>query len=170
MVQMRRIRVAALGLVAAVALAAPAAYAGRQQTGTYTPPAEGRGHRGPGFAGGMGMRGAWSQLDLTDTQKAQLKQIRANHRDAIMQLSKQLGTMRQQLKEAENGATFDEDLATRQLSAMATIEAKLMGERFRERQESEAVLTADQKTKLQQIQEQMKANWASRRGQGALSK
>jgi Spy/CpxP family protein refolding chaperone len=115
----------------------------------------------------------WSQLDLTDAQKAQLKQIRGNHRDAIMQLSKQLGTMRQQLnaaEAAENG-TFNEDLATQQLTAMASIEAKLMGERFRERQESEAVLTADQKAKLQQIQEQMKANWASRRaGQAPVSK
>ena len=88
-----------------------------------------------------------------------------------MQLARQLGTMRQQLNEAENGAAFDEDLATKQLTAMASIEAKLMGERFKERQESEAVLTADQKAKLQQIQEQMKANWASRRaGQGAASK
>jgi protein CpxP len=112
----------------------------------------------------------WSQLDLTDAQKAQLKQIRASHHDAITQLSSQLGTMRQQLnaaEAAENG-TFNEDLATQQLTAMAGIEAKLMGERFRERQESQAVLTADQKTKLQQIQEQMKANWATRRsGQAA---
>src|SRR5262245_7722395 len=174
MTQMKRIRVAALGLAAAVALVAPAVYAG-QQTGTYTPPTEGRGHRGPGgpgFEGGMGMRGGpWSQLDLTDAQRAQLKQIRVNHRDAVMQLSTQLGTMRKQLNEAENGASFDEDLATRQLTAMASIEAKLMGERFRERQESEAILTTDQKAKLQQIQEQMKANWASRRaGQGAVSK
>jgi protein CpxP len=166
MMQMKRLWVAVLGLVAAVALAAPAVYAG-QQTGTYNPPQAGtRGHRGPGapgFEGPMGMRGAWSQLDLTDAQKAQLKQVRANHRDAIVQLSKQLATMRQQLNEAENGSTFDEDLATKQLSAMAGIEAKLMGERFRERQESEAVLTDAQKAQLQQLQEQMKANWASRR-------
>jgi len=119
----------------------------------------------------MAMRGGWSQLDLTDAQKAQLKQVRANHRDAIVQLSRQLGTMRKQLNEAENGAAFDEELATKQLTAMASIEAKLMGERFRERQESEAVLTAEQKTKLQQLQQEMKANWASRRaGQGASSK
>ena len=115
--------------------------------------------------------GPWSQLDLTDAQKAQLKQIRANHRDAIMQLSKQLGSMRQQLNQAENGTTFNEDLATTQLTAMASIEAKLMGERFRERQESEAILTQDQKAKLQQIHEQMKARWASRQaGQGSVSK
>jgi Spy/CpxP family protein refolding chaperone len=114
----------------------------------------------------------WSQLDLTDAQKAQLKQVRANHRDAIMQLSKQLGTMRQQLNTAEAAeSTFNEDLATQQLTAMASTEAKLMGERFRERQESEAILTADQKAKLQQLQEQMKANWATRRaGQPPVSK
>lgn len=168
MTHMKRIRVAALGLVAAVALVAPAAYA-QQQTAPDTPPAvAGRGHRGPGGPGGMAMRGGpYSQLDLTDAQKAQLKQVRANHRDAIMQLSKQLGTMRQQLNQAENGTTFDEDLATKQLTAMASTEAKLMGERFRERQESEAVLTPDQKSKLQQLQQQMKANWTSRRaGQG----
>ena len=168
MIQMKRLSVAALGLVAAVALVAPATYAGQQNT--FTPaPAGGRGPRGPrgqGGPGGFGFERMWSQLDLTDAQKAQLKQVRANHRDAIMQLSKQLGTMRQQLnaaEAAENG-TFNEDLATQQLTAMAGIEAKLMGERFRERQESEAVLTADQKAKLQQIQEQMKANWATRRG------
>ena len=173
--EMKQIRVAALGLVAAVVLGAPAAYSQEPASGTYTPPAaSGRGHRGPGgpgFGGGMAMRGGWSQLDLTDAQKAQLKQVRANHRDAIVQLSRQLGTMRKQLNEAENGAAFDEELATKQLTAMASIEAKLMGERFRERQESEAVLTAEQKTKLQQLQQEMKANWASRRaGQGASSK
>jgi protein CpxP len=120
----------------------------------------------------MAMRGGrlYSQLNLTDAQKAQMKQVRANHRDAIMQLSKQLGTMHQQLNAAENGTTFDEDLATKQLAAMASIEAKLMGERFRERQETEAILTPDQKTQLQQLQQQMKANWATRRaGQGASS-
>src|SRR5215471_2751210 len=172
MIQMKRLSVAALGLVAAVALVAPATYAGQQNT--FTPaPAGGRGPRGHGGLGGFGFERMWSQLDLTDAQKAQLKQVRANHRDAIMQLSKQLGTMRQQLnaaEAAENG-TYNEDLATQQLTAMASIEAKLMGERFRERQESEAVLTADQKAKLQQIQEQMKANWATRRaGQAPASK
>src|SRR5215469_4394317 len=174
MIQMKRLSIAALGLVAAMALLAPATYAGQQ---TYTPPpAGGRGLRGQGAQGGprgFGFERMWSQLDLTDAQKTQLKQVRANHRDAIMQLSKQLGTMRQQLnaaEAAENG-TFNEDLATQQLTAMAGIEAKLMGERFRERQESEAVLTADQKTKLQQIQEQMKANWATRRsGPAPVSK
>ena len=171
---MKRLSVAALGLLAAAVLAAPAIYAGQQNT--FTPPqAGGRGHRGPGVQGapgGFGFERGWSQLDLTDAQKAQLKQIRANHRDAIMQLSSQLGTMRQQLNTAEAAeSTFNEDLATQQLTAMAGIEAKLMGERFRERQESEAILTADQKTKLQQLQEQMKANWATRRaGQPPVSK
>jgi Spy/CpxP family protein refolding chaperone len=119
----------------------------------------------------MAIRGGiYSQLDLTDAQKAQLEQIRANHRDAIMQLSKQLGTMRQQLEQAErNNAAFDEDLATQQLTAMASIEAKLMGERFRERQESEAILTPDQKSKLQQLQQQMRGNWAARRPRQAAS-
>ncbi len=168
---MKRIRVAALGLVAAAAMVAPAAYA-QSPTPTDNAPAAGwKGHRGPGGPGGMGMRGGlFSQLNLTDAQKAQMKQVRANHRDAIMQLSKQVGTLRQQLNAAENGTTFDEDLATKQLTAMASIEAKLMGERFRERQETEAILTPDQKSQLQQLQQQMKANWAARRsGQGASS-
>ena len=175
MIQMKRLSIAAFGLVAAVALVAPATHAGQQNTVTPAP-AGGRGFRGPrGQAGpgGFGFERMWSQLDLTDGQKAQLKQIRASHHDAITQLSSQLGTMRQQLnaaEAAENG-TFNEDLATQQLTAMAGIEAKLMGERFRERQESEAVLTADQKTKLQQIHEQMKANWATRRsGPAPVSK
>ena len=167
-----QVKVAALGLVAAVALVAPAAYA-QSPTTTDTPPAvAGKGHRGPGGPGAMAMRGGlYGQLDLTDAQKAQLQQIRANHRDAIMQLSKQLATMRQQLEQAENSSTtFNEDLATQQLTAMASTEAKLMGERFRERQESEAILTPDQKAKLQQLQQQMRANWGARRlGQAASS-
>src|SRR5260370_5084851 len=140
MIKMKGMRVAVLGLVAAVALVAPAVYG--QQTGTGDPQAfGGRGRRGAGGQGGMAMRGGpWSQLDLTDAQKAQMKQVRESHRDAIKQLSQQLGTMRQQLNAAENGTTFDEDLATKQLAAMASTEAKLMGERFRERQETEAIL------------------------------
>jgi len=163
MTNLKRIRLAALGLVATVTLLAPAAYAQSPQTGGDTPAPGFRGRRGPGGPG-MGMPGGlWSQLDLTDAQKAQLKQVRANHHDAIQQLSQQLATMHQQLNQQENGTTFDEDLATKQLIAMAGIEAKLMGERFKINQESMAILTPDQKTKLQQLQQQMKAKWAERR-------
>lgn len=119
-----------------------------------------RGHRGD--RGGFGMMG-FRQLDLTDAQKAQLKQIHENHRQALAPLREQIRTKRQELRAASEGGTVNEAAIAQKLAEMAPLEAKMIAERARVRQESLAVLTAEQKAKLDQLREQAKTRWAERR-------
>jgi len=49
---------------------------------------------------------------------------------------------------------------------MAGLQAKLMGERFKLRQEIEGLLTAEQKAQLEQMKTQFKTHRDGRRGMG----
>jgi protein CpxP len=118
------------------------------------------GHRGG--RGGFGMMG-FRQLDLTDAQKAQLKQIHENHRQALAPVMEQIRAKRQEMRAASEGGTVNEAAVAQKLAEIAPLEAKVMADRALIRQESLAVLTAEQKAKLDQMREQAKARWAERR-------
>lgn len=106
------------------------------------------GHRGPGRLFG--------KLNLTDAQKAQMKQYTQSFRESTKALREELRAKRAELRQAQ-GETFNEALATQKLNEMAPLQAKLMGERFKLKQQISAVLTPEQKNQLQQMREQMKA-------------
>jgi len=115
--------------------------------------------RGHGWGG---MRGdAFRQLNLTEDQKAKMKQFRETFAQTNKPLMDQLRAKRQELRQANEGGTFNEALATQKLTEMASLEAKLMGERFKLHQETLSVLTAEQKAQL----EQSKAQFKARRGE-----
>ena len=117
------------------------------------------------------MSGAFFRnLDLTDAQKTQMKQIRESHSQNLRPLMEQIRAKRQELRQASQGGTFNEALVTQKLSEIAPLEAKLMGEQFKTHQEMLSVLTADQKTKLEQLREQQKAKWSERRANKPSSK
>ena len=120
--------------------------------------------RGAGKHGGRGgMRGAFlSQLNLTDDQKAKIKQIHQSFGERNKPLREELRAKRQELRQASEGGTFNEALATQKLAEMSGLQAKLMGEQFKLHQETLSVLTAEQKAQL----EQMKAQFKTRRGEG----
>jgi periplasmic protein CpxP/Spy len=155
----------ALGMVCALAVGVVMA----QSTGDTTKGARhghfGR-HGGRGEFGLMGFR----QLNLTDAQKAQLKQIHESHRQAIAPLREQLRAKRQEMRAANEGGTVNEAVITQKLTEIAPLEAKLIAEQARVRQESLAILTADQKAKLDQMREQAKARWAERRANKQTTK
>lgn len=123
-------------------------------------------HGGRGEFGMMGFR----QLDLTDAQKAQLKQIHQSHREALAPLMQQLRAKRQELRAANEGGTVNEAAITQKLQEIAPLEARLMAEHARIRQESLGVLTAEQKAKLDQLREQAKTRWAERRANKQVNK
>ena len=110
----------------------------------------GRFHGRQGRGGGAGFE--W--LNLTEAQKTQMKQIRESYRERTQSLHQELRAKRQGLRQANQGETFNEGLATQVLTESAALEAKLMGERFRMRQEMMALLTPEQKNQLQQRREQ----------------
>ena len=126
---------------------------------------EGKGGRG--HFSGRGGRGRGMMLagvNLTDDQKAKIKSIGESFRERTKSLHQQLRAKRQELRQAGEGGTFNEALATQKLTETASLEAKLMGERFKMRQEMESVLTAEQKAQIEQKRAEFKANRGQRSG------
>jgi Spy/CpxP family protein refolding chaperone len=163
MTKLGRFKTLAIASLSAIALAASIAVAqtttnqGTEQ-GTRSEKRGGpRGdHKGHGW-GGMRQGGFFGQLNLTDDQKAKIKQIRDTYAERNKPLREQLHAKRQELRQANEGGTFNEALATQKLTEMASLEAKLMGERYRQHQEMLSVLTAEQKAQLEQSRAQFKS-------------
>ncbi len=160
----------AIATLSAVALAASIAVA---QTSTPEQGNQTQGQRrewrGRGRGDHKGMRGMraggfFRGLNLTEDQKAKIKQIRENSAQSHKPLRTQLRAKRQELRQASEGGTFNEALATQKLTEMASLEAKLMGERFKLHQEMLSVLTAEQKAQLEQAKAQRKARRGEMRG------
>ncbi|HKO62575.1 MAG TPA: Spy/CpxP family protein refolding chaperone [Pyrinomonadaceae bacterium] len=119
-----------------------------------------KGHLGKGHFGGGGFR----NLNLTDDQKARMKQIRESFGERTKSLRQQLRARHQELRQANQGGTFNEALATQVLTQEATLKARMMGEQFKLRQEMLSVLTAEQRTQMEQQREQRKARRGEFRG------
>jgi protein CpxP len=160
MKQLSRIKKMAIAGAMACALAVPVVMAQTDNGGTKGGRHGQFGHRGE--RGGFGMMG-FRQLDLTDAQKAQLKQIHENHRQALAPVMEQIRTKRQEMRAASEGGTVNEAVIAQKLAEIAPLEAKVIAERARVRQESLAVLTTEQKAKFDQMREQAKTRWAERR-------
>ena len=181
MKKLGKIKTLTIASLSAVALAAPIAFAQSTSTNQDTQQVtgegrgKGRGERGArkgrggrewGGQRGGHMRGMmFKGIDLTDDQKAKMKQISQSFRERTQSLHQQLRAKRQELRQASEGGTFNEALATQKLSETAGLQAKLMGERFKMRQEMQSVLTAEQKTQLEQKRAEFKAKRANHRGQ-----
>jgi Spy/CpxP family protein refolding chaperone len=159
-----RLKTLAIATLSAIALAASIAVAQTVSTGQDNTQGtqgankewRGRGDRKGHRWGGM-HGGAFRQLNLTDDQKAKLEQIRESFAERNKPLREQLRAKRQELRQANEGGTFNEALATQKLTEMASLQAKLMGERFKMHQETLSVLTAEQKAQLEQSRAQFKA-------------
>ena len=160
MSKVSRIQKIAISIVMAAAIAVPIALAqsGNAGEGAQKDRSEWRGKRG----GDRGIGSFFGNLDLTDAQKAQIKQIRQSSRQSLLPLTKEIRAKRQEINQASRGSAFDEALVTRKLTEIAPLEAKLMGEQFRVHQEMLAILSAEQKAKLEQSREQMKSRRAER--------
>jgi Spy/CpxP family protein refolding chaperone len=157
-----RFKTLAIATLSAIALAASIAVAQSVTTdqsntqNTRTERRGGRGeHKGHGW-GGMRQGGFFKQLNLTEDQQAKMKQIRESFAERNKPLREQLRAKRQELRQANEGGTFNEALATQKLTEMASLEAKLMGERVKLHQETLSVLTAEQKAQLEQSKAQFK--------------
>lgn len=158
----------AIATLSAIALAASIAVA--QTVTTNQDNGQGsrhewRGRRGKGH-GMRGMRagGFFRQLNLTDDQKAKMKQIRQSFAETNKPLRQQLRAKRQELRQANEGGTFNEALATQKLTEIAPLQARLMAARANQHQQMLSVLTAEQKAQLEQSRAQFKQRREQRRG------
>ena len=168
-----KIKTLTIASLSAVALAAPIAFAQSTTTTQDAPQATGERHGGHGKGwgdkgrgwggerggrmGGMMFRG----INLTDDQKAKMKEIGQSFGESTKSLHEQLRAKRQELRQASEGGTFNEALATQKLQESAGLQAKLMGEQFRMRQQMLSVLTPEQKTQREQKRAEFKAKRAN---------
>ena len=162
----RRFKTLAIATLSAIALAASIAVAQTVTTDQGAQQGQHMGRHGGrgGHKGWGGMRnggGFFRQLNLTEDQKAKMKQIRESFAQTNKPLRDQVRAKRQELRQASEGGTFNEALATQKLTEIAPLEAKLMAEQHKLHQEMLSVLTAEQKAQLEQSRAQFKA----RRGQ-----
>lgn len=168
MKRLGKIKTLAVASLATVALAAPIALA--QTTGQDNQPkAHGEGHRG--FGKGRGHRGGhrgggfmFRGLNLTEEQQARIKQIHEASAERSKPLHEQLRAKHQELRQLQEGGTFNEALATQKLTEAASLQAKLMGERFRTHQEMLSVLTPEQKAQMEQKRAERQQRREQRRG------
>src|ERR1051325_3290929 len=71
--------------------------------------------RGKGMRGGFGGERLFARLNLTDDQKAKIKQARQSFKESNKPLFDHLRSKRQELRQASEGGTFNEALATQKL-------------------------------------------------------
>ena len=169
MKKLGKIKTLTIASLSAVALAAPIAFAQSTTTTQDTPQATGERHggHGKGWGGDGGERGGrmggmmFRGVNLTDDQKAKMKEIGQSFRESTKSLHEQLRAKREELRQASEGGTFNEALATQKLQESAGLQAKLMGEQFRMRQQMLSVLTPEQKTQLEQKRAEFKAKRAN---------
>jgi len=105
----------------------------------------------------------WPKLNLTDDQKAKLKQMRESFAATNKPLIDQLRAKHEELRQANEGGTFNEALVTQELTETAGLQAKLMGARFALHQQMLSVLTPEQKSQLDQMKAQFKSRHDERR-------
>ena len=104
------------------------------------------------------------QLDLTDEQKAQVKSILSDERPTIQPLVQQLGATRRELRAATVNGQFDE-ATVRALAAKATqAMTDLIVEKARVQSKIYNVLTPEQQTKFNQLQERIIERMGHRHG------
>jgi periplasmic protein CpxP/Spy len=108
-------------------------------------------HGGPrgsrDFFGGM----MFDYLDLSDAQRAQIKQIMAKEKPTMEPLFKQEMDSHKQMMQLIQSGTFDEAKAQAIATQGAQIHAQLEVQHARVASEAYQVLTAEQKTKLAQF-------------------
>jgi protein CpxP len=109
---------------------------------------------------GFALRG----INLTDAQKEQLKQINQNFQERTKSLRAELHAKRAELRSLNSGESFNESLAAQKLAETSALEAKMMGETFKLRQEIKSILTEEQKTQLEQMKSK-RGGMKQRRGE-----
>ncbi len=117
-----------------------------------------RGERPPRGDRGRPGREVWEQLDLSNTQKAQLKALREKNAPAVKALRENFQQARRALTEAENDAAKDAARETLRKAQLAMAEHRAEAEK-----EMEAILNADQLAKLKELRAELETRMRERR-------
>jgi periplasmic protein CpxP/Spy len=173
-----------LGAAVLVAGSAAALVHAQAPDGQGPPPAHQR--RGPGGPGGPGgffgrgfggpgeALGLLRQLDLTDEQRAQVRQVMESHRDELRAIGEKVMAAHRAQNDVVTAPTFDENAIRAKAAELAAVEAdaavlhaKLHGEVFAiltpEQQAKAAELKVEREARMQRVREQMKQRIQERR-------
>jgi protein CpxP len=118
---------------------------------------------GPGGPGGFGRGGfggplgVLRQLELTDDQRAQVRQVMDSHRDEQRAVGEKLMAAHRAQNDAITAAQFDEQLVRTKSAELAAIEADAAVLRAKLHSEVFAVLTPEQQAKAAELKAQREA-------------
>lgn len=108
-------------------------------------------HEGFGHGGWL-MRGRLAtELQLSDDQKTQIQSLLTNHRETIRPLYQQLREKRTALQEVTRSETFDEAQVQSLAQELATLEVEIMVNHARITHAALAVLTPEQRMRLDEL-------------------
>lgn len=159
--KLRALKSAALAVALSVGAAAPVF---AQTEAPPKPSHEGHGQMRGREGRHFGQRGGHlGGLELTDAQQTQLRQIHEGHREATRALREEIRAKRQEVHRLSAAATFDEAAVRAKLTEIAALEAKLLGEQVRVRQEAQSILTPEQRTQLEQRKQERMQRFQERK-------
>ena len=170
---MRRTFAAMVG-VAAVAAGVTTGYVQAQDQDAGAPPRhERRGPGGPGGPGGFfgrggpggpggpggfgGVMGLLRQLDLTEEQRTQVRQVTESHRDALKAIGDRLQAAHRAENDAVTAAQFDEQLVRAKAADLAAVMADAAVLQAKVHSDVFAVLTPEQQAKAAELKAQRQA-------------
>lgn len=135
--------------------------------GLFAQAPAGKAARGAGERGARGMEALKASIGLTDAQAQQLRELRKQQVEAVRPGLQQIREKRQALAEAMRGDNPDPVQVGRLM-----VEEKKLRQTIREgqtgyREKAQAVLTPEQKTKLQELQQAGRRAGAVRQARAA---
>jgi periplasmic protein CpxP/Spy len=136
-------------LVAALAVMLGGAIAKSQTSDATTAPPSTHAHAWGAHGHMMGF--PFKQLDLTDTQRTQVKEVMQKEHATVKPLMQQMHTMQQQLKQYSEG-TYDDAKVQALVAQQAQTLVQLKVQETRIHSEIYQLLTADQQAKLKEIE------------------
>jgi periplasmic protein CpxP/Spy len=162
---MRRSLAGMFGAAAVAAVVTTGVVHAQAQDGAGAPPArhERRGPGGPGGPGGFGRGGfggpmaVLRQLDLTEEQRAQVRQVMENHRAELRASGERVMAAHRAQNDAVTAAQFDEQLVRTKAAELAAVEADAAVLQAKVHSEVFAVLTPEQQAKAAELKAQRQA-------------
>ncbi len=124
------------------------------------------GHKGMRGGKGMMFRG----LDLTDAQKAQVKQITQTSRENMKTVHAQMKSNRQQLEAASANGNFNQAQVQSLATQQGNLHAQMIVEKERVKSQIYQILTPEQKAKAAEMKANFEQKMQERKAQRAERK
>jgi len=151
----RRTKITVIALALAMAAGGAALFA-------QAPGGPGRG-AGPGGRGGFAAGFALGQLDLSDAQKQQVRDIMQRHRQQSQATMERLQQAMQAQRAAIDTVPVNESLVRSAAASLAAVEADMAVDQARMHADVFSILTVEQQEKAKQLEAQAQARQQERR-------